>query len=50
MTRQEQTLTAQLLEANRNIQDMSVEKKKLTKKRDAMQDRFVFFKKLKIYI
>ena len=39
MTGQEQTLTAHLMEANRDIQDLKVEKQRLTKERDAMQDR-----------
>jgi len=39
ITGQEKTLTAQLMEANRDVQDLKVEKQKITKERDDMQDR-----------
>ena len=39
MTDQEKTLTAHLMEANRDVQDLKVEKQRLNKDRDDMQDR-----------
>jgi len=39
MTDQEKAMTAQIMEANRDIQDLKVEKQKLTKEKDAMQDK-----------
>ena len=39
MTGQEETLTAHLMEANRYIHDLKVEKQRLNKESDNMQDR-----------
>ena len=39
MTVEEKAFTAQLMEANRDIKDLKVEKQKLTKERDALQDK-----------
>jgi len=50
MTGQEKALTAKLLEANRDIQDLKVEKQKLTEERDEMKNMLVFFKKLIYYV
>jgi len=50
MTVQEKAMIVQIVEANRDIQDLKVENEKLTRERDDMQDKYVFFKKLKMYI
>jgi len=39
MAGQENALTVQLMEANRDIQNLNVEKQKLVKEKDDMQDR-----------